>query len=141
MGPAATLRPDSLIGARPSTGSVRVHQSAFDEIAEIAGSCGRPGWDGFDADPVTKNHLEAAIHVVNRLPVDVTTPTVGAEPDGQITLEWYVNPKQLLSVSVDPIGELHYAGMIGDDQIHGRLANEALTIRTELVRLIRAVLS
>jgi hypothetical protein len=41
-------------------------------------------------------------------------PSVGAEPDGHLTLEWYQSPKRVLSVSVGPAGELNYAALLGE---------------------------
>ena len=40
-------------------------------------------------------------------------PTIGVEPDGHITFEWYRDPGRVLSVSIGPDGDLHYAALLG----------------------------
>jgi hypothetical protein len=46
-------------------------------------------------------------------------PEVGAEPDGVLTFEWYRSTRQILSVSVDADGLLHYAALFGSERICG----------------------
>lgn len=72
-----------------------------------------PDWDGHNALPVTMDTYLLARQVIQSLPARIPTPALGAEPDGQITLEWYRSPMHLLSVSIDPNGSLHYAALMG----------------------------
>jgi hypothetical protein len=53
------------------------------------------------------------------LPLDIPAPSIGAEPDGHITLEWYRSPQCTLSVSISPKGDLHYAAFFGLERICG----------------------
>lgn len=46
-------------------------------------------------------------------------PDIGAEADGQLTMEWYCSPRRTLSVSISSEGELHYAAMIGVSKAYG----------------------
>ena len=46
-------------------------------------------------------------------------PTVGAEPDGQISFEWHRSARRTLSVSIDPEGRLHYSALLGASKVHG----------------------
>ncbi|MFH0937823.1 MAG: hypothetical protein V1899_00835 [Planctomycetota bacterium] len=49
----------------------------------------------------------------------VPMPSVGAEPDGHVTLEWHHSSRRTLSVSVSPDGELHYAALFGASKVYG----------------------
>jgi hypothetical protein len=84
----------------------------FDERCE-------PNWDGFGALPVTQDTYTQAYRFVEALPLGKCQPTIGAEPDGQITLEWHRGPYQTLSVSVSPDGDLHYSALIGPNKSYG----------------------
>ena len=63
--------------------------------------------------------LALAHWVVQSLPTTIPAPELSAEPDGQITLEWYRSPTRLLSVSIDPVGSLHYAATLGGRAQYG----------------------
>jgi hypothetical protein len=80
-----------------------------------------PNWDGYGAEPIDENTYTLALRFLEALPLGAAAPSVGAEPDGQLTLEWYRSPRQTLSVSVDPIGDLHYAALIGPNMEFGTL--------------------
>lgn len=90
-----------------------------EDIMAVAESCAKPGWDGYGADAVTRRTLWNARAVIEALPEGMAMPSVGAEADGQITLEWYRNPNWVLSVSVSPEGNLHYAAMLGSARAQG----------------------
>jgi hypothetical protein len=83
------------------------------ELAEIWEECRVPGWDGYDALPVTWEAYENASRFLLALPWNVPAPSLGAEPDGHITAEWHHSRRRTLSVSISPDDELHYAALIG----------------------------
>ena len=78
----------------------------------------------------------AAYTLIESLPLGFPRPSIGAEPDGQLTLEWYKSPRRTLSVSVDPDGLLHYAGLYGANKRFGTLALFS-TAPSELIQLVR----
>ncbi len=90
-------------------------------LYQIYKDCSQPGWDGYDAYPVSADTLELAIRVLNSLSPDFPQPSFGAEPDGQLTMEWYRSPHRVLSVSISPLGILYYAVTIGAEQNYGRM--------------------
>ncbi|MBI5307981.1 MAG: hypothetical protein HZB37_06555 [Planctomycetes bacterium] len=92
---------------------------AFYEIFEVAEQCKAENWDGYGAAPITTATFQQAINVLETLPLGTIAPTVGAEPDGHITLEWYKTPRRTLSVSISPEGELHYAALLGQKKRYG----------------------
>jgi hypothetical protein len=89
------------------------------DLMAVASDGVEGGWDGYDALPITKGTIDRATAFLESLPNSIQPPTVGAEPDGHITFEWYSSPHRLLSVSVSPEGDLHYAALIGHNRAYG----------------------
>lgn len=90
-----------------------------DELSRVAHECGIANWDGYGATPVAQQTYVQARSFLDALPLGMPVPSVGAEPDGHITLEWYRSPRRLLSISVSPEGDLHYAALIGPARAYG----------------------
>ena len=76
-------------------------------------------WDADGAEPVAADTLQNAYRFIEALPVDCPLPSVGAEPDGHVSLEWYRATNRLLSVSVSPEGVLYYAALLADEDPRG----------------------
>ena len=112
------------------------NQSALEELAEVWEECRRPGWDAYEALPVEQAALTAAYTLIDTLPLGFPRPSIGAEPDGHLTLEWRKAPRRILSVSVDPDGYLHYAGIFGANKRYGTLAYFS-SAPDELLQLVR----
>lgn len=112
------------------------HQEALQELASVWDECQQPDWDGFGAMAVEPATFSAAYRLIDSLPLGFLRPSIGAEPDGHITLEWRRSPRRVLSVSVDPDGFLHYAGLFGSNRRYGRLAFFS-TAPDELLQLVR----
>src|SRR6267143_20654 len=89
------------------------------ELSLVAEECDAANWDGYGAAPVAKQTYSHARSFLDALPIGTPIPTVGAEPDGHLTFEWYRSSRRLLSASVSPEGELHYAALIGPATAYG----------------------
>ncbi len=85
----------------------------FDELRGIYDDCGKPNWDGYGAAAIEEETYRYACQLVWALPPGTRPPSVGAEADGDLTLEWHVSRRRTLSVSVTPEGFLHYAALLG----------------------------
>jgi hypothetical protein len=114
------------------------HQEALEELWEVWDQCRDANWDGYDALPVDQETYRTAYALIESLPLGFPKPSIGAEPDGQLTLEWHKSPRRTLSVSVDPEGYLHYAGLYGPNKRYGTLAFFS-TAPAELIQLVRDV--
>jgi len=90
-----------------------------DQLYDIVEECSKPGWDGYDAEPVSQEAYANAYRFIERLPLDFPAPSIGAEPDGHITFEWYSSPRRTLSVSISPEGEIHYSALLGMTKRYG----------------------
>lgn len=94
-------------------------KGAHEELSNVAEQCALSNWDGYGAAPVSKETLRQADRFLETFPLGTPAPSVGAEPDGHITFEWYQSPRRTLSVSVSPEGELHYAALLGLSKAYG----------------------
>ena len=89
------------------------------ELDRVYDECRTSGWDGYGALPISVDAFESARRLLLALPLGTPAPSIGAEPDGHITLEWYKSPRQTLSVSVSPDGQLHFAALMGASKQYG----------------------
>jgi hypothetical protein len=96
-----------------------MHEELQRQIQEIAGECAAPGWDGYGASPVTPEAVAQASLFAEAIPAKLPEPTIGVEPDGAVTFEWYRDRTQMLSVSVDASAALSYAAALGSEMISG----------------------
>lgn len=91
-------------------------QRVIDRLVECQLEGAEPNWDCYGAVPVTQDALVRAIEFVRSVPDGVTPPNdAGMEPDGYMTLEWYVHPRCLMSVSVGATGPIVYASTVGEN--------------------------
>lgn len=94
-------------------------QPAIDELVATWEECRNPNWDGYHALPVKAETLNCAYAVIQALPLGFPLPSVGAEPDGHLTLDWYRTPYWTISVSVSPEGVIYYAALLGNSNSRG----------------------
>ncbi len=94
-------------------------KGSINELYRLFQECREANWDGYGAAPVTERAFLTAYDFLEALPLGTPAPSIGAEPDGHITLEWYRSPRRTLSISVSPESELHYAALIGVGKAYG----------------------
>jgi hypothetical protein len=94
-------------------------QDAYRQLYQVLEECGRSNWNGYGAQPVLFESYERAKRFVRALPFGIPMPEVSAEPDGEITFEWFASPTRVFSVSVGPNNELNYAGLFGASRTYG----------------------
>jgi hypothetical protein len=94
-------------------------EPAFNEIISTWQSCKVANWDGEGAEPVQDQTTLNALNLIDALPLGYPLPSVGVEPDGHLTLEWYRHPRWTLSVSISPSGLLYYAALFGSNESKG----------------------
>ncbi len=92
---------------------------AFSDLFDVARETRESGWDGYEALPVSLCAYRLAAAFLRSIPFGVPVPTIGAEPDGHIAIEWYRSPRRTLSVSVAPDGQLHYSALLGQATAYG----------------------
>lgn len=94
-------------------------KGAFDGLNQVYEDCLEPNWDGYSAMPVSEATYQLAYQFLEALPLGAPLPSCGAEPDGQLTLEWHRSPRWTLSISMSPEGDLHYAALLGTRKAYG----------------------
>lgn len=97
----------------------KADEQAQNELLDVLKECSESNWDGENAEPIEQTTLEISHAIIRDLPPWFPRPRVYAEPDGHICLEWYTNPKKILSVSVAPDEQLHWAALIGSETMRG----------------------
>jgi hypothetical protein len=120
--------------------SSNVLGTVSDELAAVWEECRTPNWDGHDAIPVQQDTLRNTYCFLESLPLGFPAPSIGAEPDGALTLEWRRSPRRILSVSVHPDSDLHYAALFGPNRSCGTEAFFG-EVPPQILDLIRRVYS
>lgn len=95
------------------------NREVFNELFSVAEECKSANWDGQGAAPVSGESYRAAYKFLEALPLGAVAPSVGVEPDGEMTLEWHHSPRRTLSISFSRNGELHYAALLGASKTYG----------------------
>lgn len=99
--------------------SLGVGGALHEELGTVWEECRRANWDGFDSLPVDNDTLRNTYVLLESFPLGYPGPSIGAEPDGCLTLEWHRSTRRTLSVSVAPDGNLHYAALLGPNRVYG----------------------
>lgn len=117
-----------------------IESVARDELGSVWEQCREPNWDGYNALPVSQDVLRNTYLLLESLPIGFPAPSIGAEPDGALTLEWHRSPRRTLSVSVGPEDELHFAALFGPNRVYGTEAffGEVPESILELIRRVYA---
>ena len=94
--------------------------ASLQELYNLWGECISENWDGYGAQPVDPNSFNEAERFIRALPTTVREPEVAVDPDGEISLEWYFEPRKVFSVSIGKRNEITYAGLYGPNKTYGR---------------------
>jgi hypothetical protein len=89
------------------------------ELTDAFLDCREEGWDGYGALPVEDSSYLRAQAFLSRLMLRFPAPTASATPHGSLTLEWFVNPRRRLMVSVGGDEQIAYAAIYGDQTVQG----------------------
>ena len=90
-----------------------------EELADVWDECRVPDWDGYNGFPVSWDAYNNAKRFLLAIPLGVPVPSVGAEPAGNVTLEWHHSRRRSLTVSISPNNELFYAALLGPGRACG----------------------
>ncbi len=93
---------------------------SLQELYNLWGECSSENWDGYGAQPVDPDSFNEAERFIRALPTTVREPEVAVDPDGEISLEWYFEPRKVFSVSIGKRNEIKYAGLYGLNKTYGR---------------------
>ncbi len=93
----------------------------LEELDNVFEKCSVPGWDGYDAQPISLEAYSEATKLIRSLPLVsfIPSPDIVPEPSGEIALEWYKSNRQVFVASVKGKGEIEYAGLFGFNKTNG----------------------
>ncbi|MBS4059469.1 MAG: hypothetical protein KG029_03640 [Bacteroidetes bacterium] len=94
-------------------------EEATESLLEFYKDCSQPNWDGYGANPVSKDSISEALDFIQLLPSSFPIPQILAEPSGEIGLEWYKDKKMIFAISFNGKGMITYAGIFGSNKTHG----------------------
>lgn len=106
-------------GAKENPMALGKRKCLFDELFETVEECRKPNWDGYGAQPIRDETYQFAYEFLTALPLDTPPPSVAAEPDGHLTVEWFRSSERTLSVSISADGDLHFAALLGFTKAYG----------------------
>jgi hypothetical protein len=117
----------------------RAFAESTEGLALLQSECRLPNWDGYGAEPIRDANVLAALRFLGALPYGLSAPGIGADPDGEITLEWHRSRLWTLSISVGADGRLHYSAVLGSSRQHGTeiFSDEVPGVLLDLIRRVQ----
>ena len=88
--------------------------STLEYLNDLYEECSSANWDGYDADPISKQTLFEAEKFLKMLPQHLPIPEMQPEPDGEIGFEWYKGSGHSFVMSVGGNNVITYAGRFGE---------------------------
>lgn len=89
------------------------------ELLKTAIEASVPNWDGHGAVPVKLAALAHAEAFLEAFPTSLPQPEVSADPDGEVSFDWFFRPDVVFSLSISETGRLSYAGLFGHASTYG----------------------
>lgn len=111
-------------------------KGVYEALYTVYAECQKPNWDGYGAEPVAAETYRLAYRLLESLPLGTPPPSVGAEADGHLTLEWYRSTSRVLSVSVSPEGMIYYAALVGTSKRSGTEAFQG-EVPEDVIRIVQ----
>ena len=114
-----TTRPVRYLSLRVRQPSPRTPADKItDELYDLHSECKDRNWDGYDADPVTEENINSAKGLAMAvIEAGLPMPEFGADPDGEVMLDWY-GPnrpnRSVISMSIGPSGQIAWASALPD---------------------------
>jgi hypothetical protein len=91
------------------------------KLDNLYNDCSVPGWDGYNAHPISKKGYFEAKKLINKLVVVtfIPMPDIVPEPSGAIAFEWSEGKRRTFIASVGGNNEIVYAGLFGLNKAYG----------------------
>jgi len=101
-------------------GTIDWTEHALEELEGVYEECLETNWDGYGAMPISRETYSEARKLLRMVPSSLPRPDISAEPDGEITFEWYREKYSVFVISVGGNNLITYAGLLGkSNKIHG----------------------
>lgn len=127
---AAAERSQALFGAKAE---------ALAELRTMAIDCAQQGWDGHEANPISKVAVRTAEDFIRALPNGFPLPEFAPEPDGSVSVDWIHSRQRLYSLSIGTTHRLSFAWLDGYDKGHGVVRFDGFTVPPRVLADIRRI--
>jgi len=97
----------------------RAYYQTKTSLHEAISEATADNWDGYGAKAYSPASLKVALRLIELLPTSIPAPEVGVDPDGEISIDWYLDSGSALSISISGNDELSYAAIFKDGKGHG----------------------
>ena len=77
-----------------------------DAIRSLLESAGIPNWNGEGAMPVSKEAVNVAVGIIDKLPGEIAEPNIYADADGNIEFDWELENGTMFTLSVGGKGDI-----------------------------------
>jgi hypothetical protein len=94
-----------------------------------------------DQESVSPKAFLNVVQFILALPNDLPNPAFGIDPDGEISVTWYVSRTRLFSASVSESERIAYAWMDGSDKGHAVDRFRAPELPARLVSALRSIVA
>lgn len=85
----------------------------INSLIDVVRECSQPGWDGYDAIAVSGQTAACALDFTRTIPNEFPLPEISATSGGEVTFEWALTARRLVTIAVGENGEVHYASLNG----------------------------
>lgn len=94
-------------------------EHALEELEATRQEASSEGWNGYGARAMSFEAYQNARRFLESLPTTTPPPEIGADPDGDVALDWSFGPQRALSVSISRTGRCSFAWMRGQSTLRG----------------------
>lgn len=123
-----------------SIGRNIISEETLSELKQVYRDCSIDNWDGYGANPITENtylEAESIIEMLNETFLNFPMPEIVPEPGGEIAFEWNDDYGQTFVFSIDDNKTITYAGIFGQNKVHGTERLRGFLPRTIIYNLMR----
>lgn len=94
-------------------------ENAKKELNDVFTEACEENWNDEGAKAVSYDTYQKACEFINYLPKILPEAEISADPDGEISIEWYGKGNRVFSVSINDMGKLSFAALYGKKFLHG----------------------
>jgi hypothetical protein len=94
-------------------------ETALAELEEVRKAASYTGWDGHGARPMEPLAYMYAKRFLSSMPTTSAFPEVGADADGDVSLDWFFGERRALSLSISSKGRCSFAWILGQSAARG----------------------
>lgn len=96
-----------------------------------------PVWLAEGNEELQASTIVFARSFIQSLPLSFQSPAIEPEPDGDISIEWYRGKRKTLTVSINSVGTIAWAALVGSEDPRGSVNFTGKTPETILFYLTR----